>query len=128
MNMKKVEYVLYGLQDYKIIIEEIINVLCANEIEFDLKLILTEGLTNAYKHGNKGVDLLPIYLRYTFDGYEIIFEIEDSGVNSNYVIIPNDLMHGDILEGSGRGLFLISCYSDEAYIQGNKLILKKYFS
>jgi serine/threonine-protein kinase RsbW len=128
MNIKNGEFVLYGLQDYKIIIDRIIDELKADEIEFDLKLILTEGLTNAFKHGNKESTLLPIYLRYTFDGYKIIFEIEDSGQESDYIILPKDTIDDDVLEDNGRGLFLINCYADAVHMEGNKLIINKYLS
>lgn len=126
MNAKNGEFVLYGLQDYISVIDEIIEELNLCEFQFDIRLILTEGLTNAFKHGNKESNLLPIYLQYTFYEDEIIFEIVDSGSESNYVIIPNDIIEDDILVGSGRGLFLINCYSDEVHMEGNKLTIKKY--
>jgi serine/threonine-protein kinase RsbW len=128
MTIKSGEFILYGLKDYNIVINKIIKTLNAKSIEFDLKLILTEGLSNAFKHGNKGDISLPIYLRYTFDGYEILFEIEDSGSARDFIILPKDTIGEDILEESGRGLFLINCYADAVHMEGNRLIIKKHLS
>lgn len=50
--MKSNEFILYGLSKHKQIIDKITAELNASKYNFDIKLILTEALTNAFKHGN----------------------------------------------------------------------------
>jgi serine/threonine-protein kinase RsbW len=121
------EYQLFGLKQHEITINKIIEELEAFKIEFDIKLILTEGLSNAYKHGNNSSEALPIFLRYDYDGKEIVFEIEDSGAGSDFIILPNVISYEKILEDNGRGLYLIGCFSDAVHMVKNKLIIKKFF-
>ncbi|MCT4542748.1 MAG: ATP-binding protein [Vallitalea sp.] len=126
--MKKYEFILHGLDNCKEIIELIITNLkrIYNNINyFDIKLILTEGLTNAFKHGNKNNKEKPIFLRYYLKHAHVIFEIEDSGngVNGN---IPDSIPEENILNNQGRGLYLINVIADELQVKGNCLIIKKY--
>lgn len=121
------EYQLHGLKDHEIIIKKIIEELNAPQIEFDIRLILTEGLSNAYKHGNKELDELPILLRYDYDGSEIVFEIEDSGRGSGIIVLPECIPGENILNDSGRGLFLINSFADSVNMIKNKLVIKKQF-
>ncbi|PAB59532.1 ATP-binding protein [Anaeromicrobium sediminis] len=124
--MKKREFVLYDLTQYKKIIEEVIRDLNASEYYFDIKLILTEALTNAYKHGNKSNNKKSIYLRYFYNNNELKFEIEDSGSNQKNITIPNEISDENLLDGSGRGLFLIKSMADNVEYKGNMLIIQKY--
>jgi serine/threonine-protein kinase RsbW len=50
--MKRNQYILYGLDKYKEVIDEIITEFDISYDSFDVKLILTEALTNAFSHGN----------------------------------------------------------------------------
>ncbi len=123
--MKSNEFTLYGLSEYKQIIDKIISDLNASEYNFDIKLILTEALTNAFKHGNnKNVDK-PIYLRYLYNNSSVKFEIEDCGSGFKNVIINEPLEEENILEDQGRGLFLIKNLSDHIELKQNTLIIQK---
>ena len=126
--MKKREFVLYDLTQYKKIIEEVIRDLNASEYYFDIKLILTEALTNAYKHGNKNNNKKSIYLRYFYNNNELKFEIEDSGCNHKNITIPNEISDENLLNGSGRGLFLINCIADKIKFNNKTLIIEKYLT
>jgi serine/threonine-protein kinase RsbW len=123
--MKSNEFILYGLSEYKQIIDKIISELNVSEYNFDIKLILTEALTNAFKHGNnKNVDK-PIYLRYLYNNSSVKFEIEDCGTGFKNVIINEKLEDENILEDQGRGLFLIKNLSDHIELKRNTLIIQK---
>lgn len=126
MKMKKNEFILYGLTKYKEIIDKIIDDLKAFHDYFDIKLILTEALTNAYIHGNNGKVDKPIHLRYTYDDIKVRFEIEDSGPGFENVIIPGEAIDETLLNESGRGLFLIKCIADKLELRNNTLIIEKY--
>ena len=131
MKIKKQEFTLYGLDNHKKLIDKIISDLknLGKDIDnFDIKLILTEALTNAFKHGNKGNMDKPIFLRYSYDNSLIMFEIEHSAKESIDVTIPDQIVYENILTERGRGLFLIKCIADEVEVKSNILIIKKYFA
>lgn len=124
--MKKNEFVLYGLSNYESVIDEIIKELNAESNYFDIKLILTEALTNAFIHGNEGKVDKPIYLRYTYNNGNIVFEIQDSGSGfKDSSILDENISDEDLLNSSGRGLFLIKCMSDKVELKDNSLIIEK---
>ncbi len=124
--MKKNEFILYGLKNHKEVIDKIIKDLNLLEDCFDIKLILTEALTNAFKHGNKSNDKKPIYLRYIYHDTTIEFEIEDCGNGFENLTIPNQLVEEDLLNDHGRGLFLINCMADKMEFRNNILVIQKY--
>ncbi|MCT4595547.1 MAG: ATP-binding protein [Anaeromicrobium sp.] len=126
--MKKREFVLYDLTEHNRIIEEIIKELNAFEYYFDIKLILTEALTNAYKHGNKNDNKKPIYLRYFYNNKNLTFEIEDSGSNHKNITIPDEISDKNLLNTFGRGLFLIKSMADNVESKGNMLVIQKYLN
>lgn len=118
--------ILYGLAKYKEIIDKITEDLNVSEHSFDIKLILTEALTNAFKHGNKGDSDKPIYLSYHHCGSYVKFEIEDCGDGIEWKENHNDPLDEDLLNSSGRGLFLISSIADKIELNNNTLIIQKY--
>lgn len=126
--MGKNEIILYGLSKYKEIIDKIMIDLKISNDCFDIKLMLTEALTNAFKHGNKGNNDKPIYLRYYDYGTYITFEIEDCGEGFKNITMPNTSLEDDLLSNSGRGLFLIRAIADKIELRNNTLIIQKQLS
>lgn len=123
--MKSNEFILYGLSEYKKVIDKVILELNASQCDFDIKLILTEALTNAFKHGNNMNKDKPIYLRYLYNNSNVKFEIQDCGTGLKNVIINDNLGNEDILEDKGRGLFIIKNLSDNIELKPNMLIIEK---
>ncbi|AWI06497.1 ATP-binding protein [Clostridium drakei] len=123
--MKSNEFILYGLSEYKKVIDKVISELNASQYDFDIKLILTEALTNAFKHGNNMNKDKPIYLRYLYNNSNVKFEIQDCGTGLKNVIINDNLGNEDILEDKGRGLFIIKNLSDNIELKPNMLIIEK---
>lgn len=126
MEILESEFILLGLSDREGIINNILDRLNRKEYAFDIKLILTEALTNAFKHGNKGNIDKPIYLRCFYSSNSIKFEIEDSGEGFDEKVIPKDINEEDLLSECGRGLFLIKSLVNDLKINGNILILQKH--
>lgn len=126
MEILEIEFILFGLSDREEIINNILDRLNRKEYVFHIKLILTEALTNAFKHGNKGNINKPIYLRCFYNINSIKFEIEDSGEGFDEKVIPKEINEEDLLREGGRGLFLIKSLVNDLKINGNILILKKY--
>lgn len=125
MEIKNKEYILYGLEKHKEIIDNIIIELNANSCDFDIRLILTEALTNAFNHGNKKDIKKPINLRYTYDGANIKFIIEDCGKGLKDIAIPDCTSDENLFKDSGRGFFLMNSLADKLEISDNALIIQK---
>ena len=128
--MKTVEgkCTLYGLSNYDLTIDEVVKELGLMESFFDIKLILTEALTNAYKYGNKEDREKPIHLNYFFDGSNLTFEIVDCGLGEEIPYIPEELKDEDLLKEGGKGLFLMKCFCDKIEFFKNTLVIHKAFT
>lgn len=123
--MKRNEYILYGLDKHKEVIDEIISNLDTENDNFDVRLILTEALSNAFKHGNNNCVDKPIYLKSIYNRKSIKFEIEDSGTGFSSGNIPKEILDENILDNCGRGLFLIKSIADKIELTKNTLIIQK---
>lgn len=121
-------YCLVGIKNYKKIIMDVIERFKLQKYAFDIKLILTEAITNAYLHGNKKDDLKPIHVCVEKNNESYIFKIQDCGEILNQKIEPNNFcedIQNELVEDCGRGLYLISCFSDKLEYRNNKLLVYK---
>lgn len=126
INIIKNKQTLYGIDNYVSVIDNVIKLLNANEYYFDIKLMLTEALQNAYEHGNNSDKTKPIDLISIFDGKCLVFKIVHRLTNSKNVNIPSYINNENLLEEHGRGLFLIKSLSDKVEFKNNSLTIKKY--
>lgn len=133
-----------GLPSYERLIEKVINDVAKaiktiytemalkkkafQELTFDINLILTEALTNAFYHGNNGDISKPISLSYKCDGKTLNFKIIDSGDEDKKISIPDEIKDEDLLNEGGRGLFLIKALADKVEFNNNTLIIDKYIA
>jgi serine/threonine-protein kinase RsbW len=124
MAVMQNEFILYGLDECIVTINNIINELDAKEYEFDFKIMLSEAIANAFFHGNKGDSTLPIKVKYSLVNETVIFEVADCGEGLDIDVCKID-EPTDILNEGCRGLFLINCYSDSVDYQNNALKIKK---
>lgn len=120
-------FILFGLSNIDEVIEKIIYDIGGQKIAFDLRMLITESVSNAYYHGNKHRDELPIYVRYQYDGILLSIEIEDSGDGIDEALLEERITHENFLNDNGRGIYLIRCYSEDVTVKWNKLIVKKLF-
>ncbi|MFL0252445.1 ATP-binding protein [Clostridium neuense] len=125
LNLIKNTQTLYGIDGYNNVIENIIQKLNAYDYYFDIKLILTEALLNAFEHGNKSDKSKPINLFYNFDGKYLNFKITSSEKNLPKINIPESVSNEDLLKDHGRGLFLINSLSDKVEFKDNSLLIQK---
>lgn len=125
LNFKENTIILYGLENYMKVIDKVIMDLDAHNYCFDVKLILTEALTNAFKHGNKSDKSKPIYLKYYCNGEKVRFEIKDQGTGLKNNDFHEQTYSNNLLEEHGRGLFLIKCVADKVELNKNTLIIEK---
>lgn len=125
LNLTQNVQILYGIDNYNKIIEDVIKNLNAYDYYFDIKLILTEALLNAFEHGNKSDKTKPINLFYNFDGKCLNFKITSSEKNLPTINIPESVSNEDLLKDHGRGLFLINSLSDKVEFKDNALLIQK---
>jgi serine/threonine-protein kinase RsbW len=125
--MKRAQLIIYGIDNYSIIIDKVIKELMLNGDCFDIRLILTEALANAFKHGNNSDKSIPIKLSYYNDGQTVFLEIEDSNINNNKVDFSGigEISDEQLLNESGKGLFLIKALADNVEVNNNILTIKK---
>jgi serine/threonine-protein kinase RsbW len=122
------EFIIYGLHKYNQIIDSVISELSLQDntdICFDIKLLLVEALTNAFKHGNEGDENKAIILRYSYCEGDISFEIEDMGKGFEKVVVPEAVSVLNLLDNCGRGLFIINSIADKIEFKNNIIIIKK---
>ena len=94
----------------------------------DIKLILSEAISNAIIHGNhrdknKQVVIKAIIINNT----EVMFKIEDEGYGFDYKNILKNIKFQDIYREDGRGFLLIDSLSDniEFFKNGRELHIRK---
>lgn len=123
--MVECQYVLYGLKSLHKLICRIIQNLQPGEKEYDIRMILSEAISNAYFHGNASDESKPIYVRYRYEDKKVRFEIQDRGYGFTNACIPRQLPEEKLLDAHGRGLFLIHCYADKVEMHENVLVVEK---
>lgn len=122
---KEREFILYGLGNFPKILGEISKITKGTLDDFDLHLILSEALSNAFIHGNKRDISKPIFLRLKLEDTLIRFEIQDSGTGNIKLMVPEEISEENILTDHGRGLFLLKCFTDSIDFYNNTLFLTK---
>ncbi|MCH8485779.1 MAG: ATP-binding protein [Candidatus Cyclonatronum sp.] len=108
------------------VINAIINHFTVNEdFEAILMLAVSEGVTNAIKHGNKFDRNKKAYMHCEItENRTLIIKIEDEGSGFNPDTIPDPLAEENLLKPSGRGVYLMNQAANVSYNdKGNILIL-----
>lgn len=127
MESIKHQYVLWGLEKCNVIIDSIIkelNLVNAADRLFDIRLLLIEALTNAFRHGNNCSIEKPIFLYCLREQSVVRFEIEDSGNGVDEINLVKPLTDEKLLDEGGRGVFLINEISDYCYWDKNKIVIE----
>ncbi|MBN1405979.1 MAG: ATP-binding protein [Candidatus Omnitrophica bacterium] len=124
---------IHGLgQEIDGLVKDILRLLdsCAagEAVSFDIRLCLEEALINAVKHGNKNNKNLPIKVSYCISGGKFMASVEDSGNGFDYKKIPDPTTKENLLNTSGRGVYLIRRLMDEVSFNksGSKITMVKY--
>lgn len=126
MKGKNGELVLYGLDSINSKMDNIIETLNLKDQHFEIKLVISEAVNNAFVHGNKSDKNKPIHVKWEMKENNFILKVTDCGIGINELKITREIDEKNILDESGRGLFLINCYADEVKYVDNSIIVKKY--
>lgn len=128
MQNTKGEVVFYGVDDINSKLENILKDLNLKEQSFETKLILSEAINNAFIHGNKGDKEKSIYVQWNLSKEILTLTVTDCGEGIAGEDIFREVGEDNLLEESGRGLYIIRSYTDELIIEGNSIIMKKTFN
>lgn len=120
------EMVLYGIDNINEKLDKIVESLNLQKQNFELKLIMSEAITNAFIHGNNSNKSKPIFVKWELDDEFVNITVKDSGKKLGDLVINKDIEE-DILSESGRGLNIISLYADEVKFGESGIVMKKYY-
>ena len=97
-----------------------------DELYAKLMLTVSEAATNGIVHGNQLDPSKKVVLTAESDGKRLIITSKDQGPGFNPKEIANPLAEENLLNTSGRGVFLMNEYAEEVtYLDnGTKLVLK----
>ncbi len=94
------------------------------------QIAFEEALTNSIVHGNKSDYNKNVNIYFHIDDEMVKVIIEDEGDGFDYTMTMIGLTESqeNIYKDSGRGIFLISLYTDDFYFENNgrKIIMIKY--
>ncbi|MBZ0167190.1 MAG: ATP-binding protein [Candidatus Omnitrophica bacterium] len=95
------------------IIEQLSSEIQNNELLYNIKLCLEEALINAVKHGNQEDISLSVQVEVYCTAEEVYTVIADEGEGFDSSHIPDPTLPENVMQSHGRGIFIISKYSDQ---------------
>ena len=119
------QFIFFGIDNISKDLDSIIKSLDVKNKSFEIKLILSEAITNAFIHGNNKDKSKPIVVIWKKEKDYLNIRIEDCGKNKENLRLNKYIDENSILEESGRGLFIISAYADEVKFEDNCIVMKK---
>jgi serine/threonine-protein kinase RsbW len=99
-----------------------------DDIYGNIMISVTECVSNAILHGNKGDSSKNVDLELHFDEQEIKFVIKDEGNGFDIKILEDPTSPENLEKTGGRGIFLMKHLADDVTFEeeGRKTILKFY--
>lgn len=97
------------------------------DLDNNLRLALTEGITNAMEHGNCWDPNKSVEVRSHITPHLLEVSIQDEGNGFDFSHLPDPTDEANLLQERGRGIFLMRAIMDEVvYAEpGNLLLLRK---
>jgi len=97
---------------------------------FQIAMAVREAAVNAVLHGNAYDPQKKILASFENTGSELIIRISDQGRGLDPTSLPDPVAPENLLNGSGRGIFLIRSFMDEVHFKllhpGTELTLIKH--
>jgi serine/threonine-protein kinase RsbW len=97
----------------------------------EIELAVREAVANAVLHGNRCDSSKKVFLSAEMYPSGLVVHVRDEGRGFDPRCVPDPLIPGNLLQESGRGLFLVKAYMDEviwrpACVGGTEITLIKY--
>lgn len=110
------------------LVSDIRDELALNDDTYGNMLVaLTEAVTNAIYHGNKGDEHKSIDVSYYLHQDCITFCVGDEGVGFDYYNIPDPTSPDRLDQANGRGLFLMKHLADQVIFSDKGRTVELYF-
>ncbi len=87
------------------------------DARFGVTMAVREAAANAVFHGNEGDAARHITASFENNGRSLIFSVADQGKGLDPSTLPDPLAPENLLQGSGRGIFLIRSFMDEVHFK-----------
>ena len=126
MSFAKGEVVFYGIDNISEKLDSIIKPLNLNKQYFEIKLIMSEAVNNAFIHGNNSEKNKPIHVKWEVKENLLRLDVADCGCGIKNLECYKEINEDNILNECGRGLYIINSYVDEVKFKGSSIIMKKY--
>lgn len=95
-----------------------------NAATFAVRLALEEAVSNAFRHGHRGLDQkLPIRVKYAVSPKRVELVVTDQGPGFRPSEVPDPTLEENLERPSGRGLMLMRSYMSrvEYSARGNEV-------
>jgi len=126
MLCTKGQMVFYGVKDVNGKLDSIIRAINLKEQCFEIKLVLSEAVNNAFIHGNNGDENKSISVEWEVKENLIRIGVTDCGCGFKDIDCYKEINESNILDECGRGLYIIRNYVDEVNFNGSSIIMEKY--
>jgi serine/threonine-protein kinase RsbW len=106
---------------------------CDEEDQHRVEMAVHESMINAIWHGNKNDSSKSVWLQFKIYCDRLEIRVRDQGTGFDLKHIPDPLENENLLNVSGRGIFLIRSFMDEFHVDhiigtGTEVTLVKYLS
>lgn len=95
----------------------------------NMNTVLTEALVNTIKHGCKNTAYTDIKICISISANELVIKVYDNGQGFDLKSIPDLTFESNLLEESGRGIYIIRKIMDSVVYRkakgGNVLVMRK---
>ena len=103
------------------------------EAEFQIEMAVHEAVINAIHHGNKEDPSKKVYIKFLVSEDRLEIRVRDEGVGFDPSTLPDPLARENLLNISGRGIFLVRKFMDEFRVEnppggGTEVIMVKHLS
>jgi serine/threonine-protein kinase RsbW len=98
-----------------------------DDIYGNIMIAVTESVSNAIKHGNRGDKSKSVLLSLTLKDDVIKFVIEDEGKGFDYNLLPDPTAPENLEKTGGRGIFLMKNLADEVTFQNDGKVVELSF-
>lgn len=88
-----------------------------DDVYGNIMIAVTESVSNAIVHGNKGEKGKNVHLQMQMSDEQISFSIRDEGEGFNYLSLPDPTSPENIEKAGGRGIFLMRHLADEVHFR-----------
>ena len=103
------------------------------EAEFHIEMAVHEAVINAIHHGNKEDPGKKVYIKFLVSEDRLEIHVRDEGVGFDPSTLPDPLARENLLNISGRGIFLVRKFMDEFRVEnppggGTEVIMVKHLT